>query len=111
MFKTSTLTEWNKSKSKPTQVRFADLFFNVLTDVVFTKFAILISLPPICLLGKHGAQLWHSVPASIHSVTLAKLEMSCLKKTKVYLNKTNVEVKKQVKNLKQTSRSIHKRRA
>ena len=29
MFKTSTLTEGNKSKSKPTQVRFADLFFNV----------------------------------------------------------------------------------
>ena len=26
MFKTSTLTEWNKSKSKLTQVRFADLF-------------------------------------------------------------------------------------
>ena len=34
MFKTSTLTEWNKSKSKPTQVRFADLFFKQAFDFV-----------------------------------------------------------------------------
>lgn len=38
-FKTSTPTEWNKSKSKSTQVRFADLFFSFL--LAFLRFPFL----------------------------------------------------------------------
>ena len=34
MFKTSTPTEWNKSKSKPTQVRFAGLFLTLPPSLI-----------------------------------------------------------------------------
>ena len=51
---------------------------SVHADVVFTEFAILIFLPPICSLGKPGAQLSRSVPASIDLSPARKEAKECL---------------------------------
>ena len=61
MFKTSTLTEWNKSKSKPTQVRFADLFFKCHIFSEHMKFVVQYNMNVIIKPAKYAVCLQMSM--------------------------------------------------